>query len=62
MGELIASQPLDQPFLGVAGFVVGTSMGAEPAFTHDEEDVVGRTLLQADPWRRSNSASSINCR
>ncbi|MDE0303544.1 MAG: sulfatase-like hydrolase/transferase [Albidovulum sp.] len=46
--DLMTSHPSDQPFLAVAGFSVGSSMGAEPPQDHDGESLSERALQQAD--------------
>ena len=48
VSDLISSHHPEQPFLAVAGFSVGTSMGTEPPHDHDGEDLDMRAYLQAD--------------
>jgi len=48
IGDLISTHPRDQPFLAIAGFSVGSSMGAQPAIDHDGETLNERALQQAD--------------
>ncbi len=45
--ELIHSHSSGQPFLAVAGFSVGSSMGTEPLQDHDSEGLCERALRQA---------------
>jgi len=46
--DLISSHPPGQPFLAIAGFSVGSSMGAQPSIDHDDETLNERALQQAD--------------
>ena len=46
--ELMSRHPPDQPFLAVAGFSVGSSMGADSPQDHDGEGLNERSLRQAD--------------
>ncbi|MGI9437277.1 MAG: sulfatase family protein [Geminicoccaceae bacterium] len=48
VGDLISLHPPDQPFLAIAGFSVGSSMGAQPPENHDGETLNKRSLRQAD--------------
>lgn len=45
---MISAHASDQPYLAVAGFVVGNSMGAGPPQNNDFEGLNDRTLRQAD--------------
>jgi len=48
VGEWIHSQPIDTPFLAVAGFSVGDTLGAEPHPESDSEGLIVQSLRQAD--------------
>lgn len=46
--DRLKAAPADRPFLGIAGFVVGETMGAAPKDGPRVEDVNQRALIQAD--------------
>ena len=48
VGEWIHAQPINTPFLAVAGFSVGDTLGAEPHPESDGEGLIVQSLRQAD--------------